>query len=123
MWSVRASFFDHLVAERDAFRIVLLEPLIGKLWRREYLEVVDVANLLVGIDINPNGCHWSLLSFRRPQCVFCEMDQTSVRRVGSMPISQVHRATIKFLCRVYKEAPEPSSHSYPAMRISCDRGF
>ena len=46
MWSVRASFFDHLVAERDAFRIVLLEPFIGKLWRREYLEVVDVANFL-----------------------------------------------------------------------------
>jgi hypothetical protein len=49
----RALFFDHLIAERDAFRVVLLEPLIGKLWRREYLEVVDVANLLVGVDIDP----------------------------------------------------------------------
>src|SRR5450631_2701753 len=65
----RALFFDHLVAEHDAFRIVLLEPLISKLWRREYLEVVDVANLLAGVDVNPNGCHWSLLSFRFPQCV------------------------------------------------------
>src|SRR6266850_3811873 len=37
-----ASFFDHLVAERDAFRIVLLEPLIGKFCRREHLEVIDV---------------------------------------------------------------------------------
>ena len=46
-------------------RVILLEPLIGKLWRREYLEVVDVANLLVGIDIDPNRCHWSLLSVRR----------------------------------------------------------
>ena len=56
MWSVRASFFDHLVAERDAFRIVLLEPsLIGKFCRREHLEVVDVANSLFGVDINPNG--------------------------------------------------------------------
>jgi len=27
----RALFFDHLVAERGAFGIVLLEPLIGKL--------------------------------------------------------------------------------------------
>src|SRR4030081_605340 len=68
MWSVRASFFDHLVAECDAFRIVLLEPLIGELWRREYLEMVDVANFLAGIDIDPNRCHWSLLSFRFPQC-------------------------------------------------------
>ena len=57
----RASFFDHLVAERDAFRIVLLEPFIGKFWRREYLEVVDVANFLAGIDVDPNGCRWSLL--------------------------------------------------------------
>src|SRR6267378_4934405 len=63
MWSVRASFFDHLVTERDAFRIVLLEPLLGKLWRREYLEVVDVANLLVRIDVNPNGRHSPLLGF------------------------------------------------------------
>jgi hypothetical protein len=55
MWPVRASFFDHLVAERDAFRIVLLEPLIGKFCRREHLEVIDVANLLVRIDVNPNG--------------------------------------------------------------------
>ena len=65
----RASLFDNLIAERDAFRIVLLEPLIGKVWRREYLEVVDVANLLVGIDIDPNGRHWSLFSLRRPQWV------------------------------------------------------
>jgi hypothetical protein len=61
----RASFFDHLIAEYDALGVILLEPLIGKLWRREYLEVVDVANLLVGIDIDPNRCHWSLLSVRR----------------------------------------------------------
>jgi hypothetical protein len=52
----RASFLDHFVAEQDALRIIFLEPLIGKLWRREYLEIVVVANFLVGIDINPNGC-------------------------------------------------------------------
>ena len=65
----RASFFDDLISKSNALRIVLLEPLVGKLWRREYLEVVDVANLLVRIDINPNGCHRSLASLRRPQCV------------------------------------------------------
>jgi len=65
MWSVRASFFDHLVAERDAFRIVLLEPsLIGKFCRREHLEVIDIANFLAGINVDPNRCHWSLLSVR-----------------------------------------------------------
>jgi hypothetical protein len=39
----RTLFFDHLVAERGAFRIIFLESLFGKLWRREYREVVDVA--------------------------------------------------------------------------------
>ena len=38
--------FDHLVAERDAFRIVLLEPLIGKFCRREHLEVTDAPTSL-----------------------------------------------------------------------------
>jgi hypothetical protein len=42
-------------SKRDAFGIVLLEPLIGKFCRREHLEVIDVANLLVRIDVNPNG--------------------------------------------------------------------
>jgi hypothetical protein len=46
MWSVRASFFDHLVAERGAFRIVLLEPLIGKFCRREHLEVTDAPSFI-----------------------------------------------------------------------------
>ncbi len=42
---------------------------------------------------------------------------------GSKPISRVHRAAIKFLCRVYKEAPEPGSHSYAAIRISLRSGI
>ncbi len=33
------------------------------------IEMVDVANFLVGIDVNPNGFHWSLFSLRFPQCV------------------------------------------------------
>jgi hypothetical protein len=59
-----ASFFDPLVAECDAFRIVL-EPLIGKVWRRKHLEVIDVADFLAGIDIDPNSCPGSLLGVRR----------------------------------------------------------
>src|SRR5882724_7994772 len=69
MFDCRPSFFDHLIAERDALPDRSPEPLIGKLWRREHFEVVDVANLLAGVDIDPNGCHWSLFSFRFPQCV------------------------------------------------------
>jgi hypothetical protein len=34
-----------------------------------------------------------------------------------------HRAAIKFLCGVYKEAPEPGSHSYAAIRISLRSGI
>jgi hypothetical protein len=40
--------------------------------RRKYLEMVDVANFLVRFDINPNGRHWSLLSFRLPRGQFPE---------------------------------------------------
>src|SRR6266702_3061061 len=60
------SSFNNLIPKCPALRIVLLEPFIGKLCRREYLEVVCVANLRIGIDINPNGRHWSLLSLRFP---------------------------------------------------------
>jgi hypothetical protein len=31
---------------------------LAKFWRREHLEVVDVANLLAGVDIHPNHRHW-----------------------------------------------------------------
>jgi hypothetical protein len=30
--------------------------------------MIGVANMVFGVDVDPNGCHWSLLSFRRPQC-------------------------------------------------------
>jgi len=84
----RASFFDHLVAKRAGSSF--LEPLFGKLWRREYLEMVDVANLLVDIDVDPNGRHWSLFSFRFPHCVSLR-DELNTRstfrlRALSMPM-------------------------------------
>jgi len=44
-------------------------------------------------------------------------DESNVRSTFRL-ISGVHRSAIKFLCRVYEEAPEPGSHSYAAMRIS-----
>src|SRR5258705_949408 len=60
---------QHLILERHAFRIVLLEPFFRGVFVCEHLEMIGMTNLVSGIDINPNGCHWSLFSFRRPQCV------------------------------------------------------
>ena len=42
-----------LVFKHDAFRIVHQEPLISKVRVRKHLEMVMVADLLVGIDIYP----------------------------------------------------------------------
>jgi hypothetical protein len=48
-----------LIFECHALGVIFLEPLVGKLWRSEYLEVVDVAYFLGGIDRNPDRCHWA----------------------------------------------------------------
>jgi hypothetical protein len=55
-------------------RIIFLEPPIGKLWRREYLEVVDAANLLVGIDVNPDGFHGLSSACASPNACRCDQD-------------------------------------------------
>ena len=72
-----ASSFDHLVAERDAFGIVLFEPLIGKFLRREHLEVVDVANFLAGINIDPRpySCGVPVLQSGQTPGVNCPLNQ------------------------------------------------
>jgi hypothetical protein len=62
------SSLKDLIFECHAPGVIFLELLVGKLWRREYLEVVDVAYFLGGIDRNPDRSHWSLLSLRLPQC-------------------------------------------------------
>ena len=43
-------------------------PRLRGVGTRENLDVVDVADLLAGVDVDKNG-HWSLFSFRLPQCV------------------------------------------------------
>jgi hypothetical protein len=55
--------------ECHAFGIVLLEPFVRGDRIGKHLEMIGVASMVSGIDVNPNGRHWSLLSFRRPQCV------------------------------------------------------
>jgi hypothetical protein len=37
-------------------------------WCRQNLQVIDIANLLAGVDVNPDRFHWSFFSFRRLQC-------------------------------------------------------
>jgi hypothetical protein len=56
-----------LVFKHDAFRIVHQEPLIGKVRVCKHLEMVTVADLFAGINVNPNRLHRSRASLRRPQ--------------------------------------------------------
>jgi hypothetical protein len=55
--------FQNLILERDAFRIVFLEPNLGSDLGRKDLSLVT--NLLAGVDVNPDR-HCSLLRFLRP---------------------------------------------------------
>jgi hypothetical protein len=50
----------------DAFRIALFEPSVGGFVIGKDLEMVDVADLGAGVDLDQD-CHWSLLSLRFPQ--------------------------------------------------------
>src|SRR5258705_5212264 len=58
----RRDSFQNLILERHAFRVVFLEPNLGRDLGRKDLEVILVADLLGGVDVNPD-CHRSLLSF------------------------------------------------------------
>src|SRR5258705_4769855 len=62
------NFYD-LVSKSNAFRVILLEPLIGSFRGCEHLEMIGMTDIMVSVDVNPNCFHWSLLSFRFPQCV------------------------------------------------------
>jgi len=47
----------------DALRVVLLEPLFCGVHIGEDFDVVGIADLLAGVDVDKDG-HWSLFSFR-----------------------------------------------------------
>jgi hypothetical protein len=57
--------FQNLILERHALGVVFLKPGFGRDLGRKYLRVIAVANLLAGVDVNPDR-HWCLLSFLRP---------------------------------------------------------
>ena len=53
-----------LVGERDAFQVVFLQPGFRGVLTREDLEMFGIANVLLGIDVNPDGHARSLFAFR-----------------------------------------------------------
>src|ERR1700730_13301075 len=65
----RCGSLQDLILECHAFGVIFLQPCFHGVDVCEHLEMTGVANMMSGIDINPNGCHWSLLSFGRPQCI------------------------------------------------------
>jgi hypothetical protein len=46
--------FNDLISKDDAFRVVLLEPRIGEFWVCENLEMIGMADIVVGVDVNPD---------------------------------------------------------------------
>src|ERR1700756_4219842 len=62
--SVGVAGSDHRILKPDPFRILLPEPFFGGFFARKNLEMVDVADILAGVDVDQDGFHWSLFSFR-----------------------------------------------------------
>jgi hypothetical protein len=55
--------------------------------------MVDVANFLSVIDIDPNRCHWSLLSLRFPQCRSFDESYSGMHR-AALASFQYERASM-----------------------------
>src|SRR5712664_334874 len=60
-----------------------LNQLIGGIRIREHLKMVTIADFLIGVDIDPNNCHWSLFSLRFPQCVSLRDESNSRTWAGT----------------------------------------
>jgi hypothetical protein len=73
--------------KRVAIYIRVSTPLIGKVRVCKHLEMVTVADLFACIDVNPDRFHWSLLSFRFPQCL-------------SLRVESNFRSTFRFNARM-----------------------
>jgi hypothetical protein len=63
----RCGSLKNLILKRYPFRIVFRKPFFSGILARKYLEMVDVADILAGVDIDQHGFHWSLFSLRFPQ--------------------------------------------------------
>jgi hypothetical protein len=55
--------FQNLIFERYTFGVMLIKPFLYGLLVRENLEVVDVTDILTGVDVDPDG-HSALHCFR-----------------------------------------------------------
>ena len=90
---------QNLILEGYALRVVLLEPCFRGVGIREDLDVLGVANLLAGVDVDKNS-HWSLFSLRLPQCVSLRsgLNTRSTPRFGEEASGGVfHRAVLMSL--------------------------
>ena len=67
--AARCDSLQDLILECHAFGVIFLEPSVRSFFVRKNFEMAGVANMVSGVDVNPNGRHWSLLSFRFPQCI------------------------------------------------------
>ena len=63
-----------LVLKSNAHRIVLFEPFLGGIGSREYLEVVNIADLFFNISVDPDCRDWFLLSLRFSNACLCGQD-------------------------------------------------
>jgi hypothetical protein len=53
----RRGSLQNLLFERDTFRVVFGKPTVRGVRVDEQLEMINVADFLAGIDVNPNCCH------------------------------------------------------------------
>jgi hypothetical protein len=53
----RPNSLDDFIFEGDAFGIIGLEPSFRSLGIGECFDVIGMANLISGVDVNPNGLH------------------------------------------------------------------
>src|SRR5262245_53723460 len=59
----RCGSLQNLIFEGDALWVVFLEPFFCGVHIGEDLDVIDVADLLAGVDVDKDGCHRITLYF------------------------------------------------------------
>jgi hypothetical protein len=66
--------FDHIVFKRYAFGVIFLEPSARSFFVHKNFELAGIANTVSGVDIDPNGRHWSSLACAGPNACLCDQD-------------------------------------------------
>jgi hypothetical protein len=89
--------FENLIFEGNVFGIVFLKPFCRGVGGGEHLEVLGIANLLAGVDVDKDG-HRSLFSLRLPQ--WCPL-----LSVNSRGLSAFSARTIPIRACIRKSRP------------------